>query len=441
MSAFDKKYLVLAVTTAAISVPALIALNSRALDKSLTIVSNGTNNQNLRAFSSAENGNGSLEKKGFLDSDGKVVIAPQYGKVIEEFKDGLAIVDTSFVELKASQSLQVVDQVSKKPPKYVRMDYEFLSSFGTNQIINTAGEIVLQSKENERFLCQAEGYVVKEVIDAAHQPRSPLAQAKPSIASSSGSTNIPQPQVSPPDFANGISVLQGWDRNDVQHLKQKLVNIKTGEELNMPSAVRYVGCFSNGLAVAGTGMSGGNGSASVKAKQNGYIGKNGKFVIRPKFTFAQRFESNGFALVGTQPDKELSFIDRTGRKASYGKGLTIFSEGLAILYTDNGTKTSTVVDTSRKIVFRLPANLRFPGSSQYDGYDRNGTIIFSDGLIPVINQKTQKYGYVNRTGKVIIPPQFTSAGRFINGVALVGTAGKRDNTLINVKGSTLWKQD
>jgi WG containing repeat len=433
MSAFNKKYLVLVVTTAAIGVPALIALNSRALDKSLTIISNGTNNQNLRAFSSAENGNSSLEKKGFLDSDGKVVIAPQYGKVIEEFKDGLAIVDTSFVELKASQGLQVVDQVSKKPPKYVRIDYEFLSSFGTNQIINTAGEIVLKSKENERFLCQAEGYVVKEVIDAAYQPRSPLAQAKPSIARSSGSANIPQPQVSPPDFTNGISVLQGWDRNHVQHLKQKLVNIKTGEVLDMSSEVKYVDCFSNGLAIAGTGMSGGNGPASVKAKQNGYIGKGGKFVIQPKFTFAQRFESNGFAATS------MGFIDRAGRRVSDGKGRTIFSEGLAILYTETGKRTSTVVDATRKIAFKLPANLKFPEPFAPDYYP-DDIVKFSDGLIPVIDQKTKKYGYVNRTGKVVIPPQFTSAGRFINGVALVGTAGKRDNALINVKGSTLWKQ-
>lgn len=428
MSTFNKKYLIIAGAVAAISIPAFLTLNSRALDKSLITANKEFNNQNLRSFSSAENRNKPsqaryLDKKGFLDSDGKIVITPQYGKVIEEFKDGLAIVDTSFVELKTTKGLQVVDNISQKPPKYVRMDYEFLTSFGTSQIIDATGKVILQSQENERFLCQSEGYLVKEVISTKFKPRS-----------TTNESVIPQPQVSPADFTSGINVLQGSDQDHVQHLSQKLVNIKTGKELSLPRTVKFVDCFSNGLAAVGTGMSNGTGPASIKAKQYGYIGKDGKFVIQPKFAFTQRFRSNGFAMVAREQRREF-FIDRKERRVSDGKGNTIFSEGLAVLYTEAGEQTSTVVDSSRKVVFRLSSNLKFP----YSTYD--DILLFSGGLIPVIDRKSGKYGYVNRAGKIVIPTQFTRADPFFNDIALISTSADLRHVFINKKGSIIWQQN
>jgi hypothetical protein len=420
MKVLDQKYLVLAVIIAAMGIPTILMLDSKALDKSLKVANNQPDGKNLNSFGSSKNKDTFPEKKGFLNSDGKIVITPQYGKVIEEFKDGLAIVDTSFVELKTAKGFQVVDEVSQKPPKYVRMDYEFLTSFGTSQIIDATGKVILQSQDNERFLCYSEGYVVKEVISATFKPRSITNESM-----------IPQPQVSP---ASGINVVKGWDHDHIKHLSQKLVNIKTGKELSLPPTVKFVDCFSNGLAVVGTGMSEGTGPASIKAKQYGYIGKDGKFVIQPKFAFTQRFRSNGFAMVAREQGKEF-FIDRKARRVSDGKGNTIFSEGLAVLYTAAGKQTSTVVDSSRKVVFRLSSNLKFPDSTYDD------TVLFSGGLIPVIDRKSGKYGYVNRAGKIVIPTQFTLAYSFVNDIALVRTSGNMPNAFINKKGSIIWQKN
>jgi WG containing repeat len=349
--------------------------------------------QNLTSFGRLQ------EKRGFMSSNGKVIIAPQYKDIVSEFSDGLAIVDIVYT----------------KAPKYFKADFH-LNPFGTSQLIDTNGKVVLQSKENERFLCQSEGYAVKEVISETYKMR---AAAKKTSNSAVIDKNQPYEE----------NILR--NEEDEKYLSQKLVNIKTGKELPLSSEIKYVSCFRNGLASAGVGMVN-LGSGLFMGERNGYIGKDGKFVIRPKFTSAENFQSNGFALVAV--GKETFFIDRKEQMVSDGKGKTVFNEGLAILYTENGEQTSTVIDRTGKVVFKLPPSLDFLKLSPSEGFTT-----FSSGLIPVKDKKREKYGYVDRTGKIVIPIQLQFANPFSNGVGRVNMSDYK-SALVNVKGKIIWKE-
>ena len=50
--------------------------------------------------------------------------------------------------------------------------------------------------------------------------------------------------------------------------------------------------------------------------------------------------------------------------------------------------------------------------------------IFTDGLAKV--QIDEKYGYIDKTGTMIIEPQFEDAGRFFEGLAEIGVRVKDD---------------
>src|SRR5665647_783442 len=68
--------------------------------------------------------------------------------------------------------------------------------------------------------------------------------------------------------------------------------------------------------------------------------------------------------------------------------------------------TSQTVETTGKIVI----------NPQFDGAGP-----FSDGVavVRVGDDKTGKYGYIDKQGKIVIPTQFDEAGSFSDGLALV----------------------
>src|SRR5690606_15331447 len=60
----------------------------------------------------------------------------------------------------------------------------------------------------------------------------------------------------------------------------------------------------------------------------------------------------------------------------------------------------------------LPAACRRP-----DAPDRTGTSAGADALFPV--RQNGRWGYIDATGEIVIAPQFESARRFTDGLALV----------------------
>ena len=185
----------------------------------------------------------------------------------------------------------------------------------------------------------------------------------------------------------------------------------------------------------------------------GYIDKSGKLAIPMKFTHAESF-SEGLAaikdgdngafidheakkvfelpldvtlgfregLVGVLYRGTLAYFDKTGKKISpplgYGPKSNSFSEGLVPVEIKGKTG---FMDRSGKIVIE----------PQFEGAED-----FNEGLAPVrVHSEettwcprepsgsrqgfTNKWGYIDKTGKMVIPPQFESAAPFSEGLAAI----------------------
>ncbi|HYL98798.1 MAG TPA: WG repeat-containing protein, partial [Blastocatellia bacterium] len=148
----------------------------------------------------------------------------------------------------------------------------------------------------------------------------------------------------------------------------------------------------------------------------GYINKTGKIVIEPRFTRAFPFQ-DGLAYVEMGDDVS-GYIDKTGRLVTR----TSFAGDRA----DSGT------------THEFSEGLAAVESNGFVGFiDRTGAMViepqflsagdFSDGLAPVRFARslgTTGWGYIDRSGKTVIPPQFAEAEPFSDGLALIGVAGK-----------------
>jgi hypothetical protein len=132
----------------------------------------------------------------------------------------------------------------------------------------------------------------------------------------------------------------------------------------------------------------------------GYNDRNGKVVIKPQFEVAYSF-INGMAQVWRNKASHESFIDMQGREiADRNFASNHFSEGLMPVKIE---KKYGYVDEQVKMII-------FPQFE--DAGD------FSEGLAPV--KRDGKWGYVDHQGRVVIAPQFSSADSFHEGLALVG---------------------
>ena len=136
----------------------------------------------------------------------------------------------------------------------------------------------------------------------------------------------------------------------------------------------------------------------------GYIGANGNFLIKPAYDYADIFNDNGRAIVSKAG--QYGIIDPQGKPIvnfQYDY-ISDFSDGPAIATDKTGYK---VINKDGKIIF-----------------DNKGYISsFKEGLAVIEGNSSPDahslYGYLNRDGKIVIPPQYESAGDFNNGTAIV----------------------
>ncbi|MGE5674898.1 MAG: WG repeat-containing protein [Mycobacterium leprae] len=208
------------------------------------------------------------------------------------------------------------------------------------------------------------------------------------------------------------------------------------------------------------------------ARSWGYIDATGKFVIPPQFQHADPFGTDGLAAV--QQDGHAGLIDRQGKvvlPATYSF-IGQLSSGVRIAEAD---KNHAVVDSQGQILFQstewfgdFHEGLAVFTRGKQSGYihtdgsvaiepqyldahafqnglavvklqegeygiidptgGRLGTLSAayvadpSEGLLAYLDKATRKYGYASSTGDLVIPPQFTSAGAFVDGYAIVNTS-------------------
>lgn len=174
----------------------------------------------------------------------------------------------------------------------------------------------------------------------------------------------------------------------------------------------------------------------------GYFDLDGKIVINPQFAYATAFRE-GLALVKTTGEKgKWGYIDESGKftiNATY-KDATVFQEGLAWVVSDNTAPTA--IDKKGEIKFTLKeaeqVGLFSEDLAAFSKVDSTNTLWgfvdksgkqainpqfesvgnFNNGKCAVKN-KEGKWGYIDKSGKIIINFQFDSASNFKNGRAVV----------------------
>ena len=167
----------------------------------------------------------------------------------------------------------------------------------------------------------------------------------------------------------------------------------------------------------------------------GYIDKTGELVIIPK-TDGQQQDlpiedfSEGFGIMYIEKggDKVTSvFVNKAGEilgNTEYNE-VFFFSEGLA--YADGG-----YIDSTGKYVLTtndLP-------SGNYSFYPA----CFSEGIVAIVNNATEKYGFADKNGKIIIEPKYDAVlGGFRNGLVKVNLNGK--SMYINKQAEIIWQSE
>jgi hypothetical protein len=163
----------------------------------------------------------------------------------------------------------------------------------------------------------------------------------------------------------------------------------------------------------------------IKTARWGYIGPGGGWVIQPAFDEAEEFHE-GLAAVTFTGGKTGGYVDTSGKtvfRTSLPAEFGHFQGGIALV-RDRGKGTNLIVDHTGRVRFSQARDLAVIGeglvrfSESYDGpfgiEDSDGKLLVapkfeelgvsSEGLIAAKNNK--RWGFIDRTGKVVIPNAF-----------------------------------
>jgi len=216
------------------------------------------------------------------------------------------------------------------------------------------------------------------------------------------------------DFSEGLALVKPKGSDTWSYID------RTGEVSLVPrlegETTLQPGTFSEGLAVVRVD------------KRNGYIDRSGRLVIPPKFLLASDFQEEmaivvlegpcafleegpcagpsllGRDLPGVVSDCKFAFIDKSGAFVAKGyDGAKDFSEGLAPVKVD---EKWGFIDRKGRMVIEPKFDLAES---------------FSDGMARV--KLGTFWGYIDRTGTVVIGFQYEEAGNFSDGLAPVGNWG------------------
>jgi len=202
-----------------------------------------------------------------------------------------------------------------------------------------------------------------------------------------------------------------FDRGYV--FKENLARVKVGGKYGfidrtgnyaIPPEYENAKNFSEGLA------------AVKKDGKWGFIDEKGEMVIAPQFSNVTNFK---YGMAGAMNSRRnWALIDKSGKwltKAKYDEvimhpGDPFYEENRLIIlkFKYDDEDYYQYVNEERKI---------FPGMGYY------GAEKFREGLAPVLSKENWKWGYMDPTGKIVIPPKFNTAGRFYEGLAKVEMDG------------------
>lgn len=198
--------------------------------------------------------------------------------------------------------------------------------------------------------------------------------------------------------------------------------------------------FSEGLAAAKIFVEERVGVARKFKYLTGYISKEGSFAIQPRplLSYAGPFKE-GMACFSDSISTvygKYGYMDKAGEvvvPSQFPRAFD-FSEGLAMVMVesekDSNVRKVGYIDKSGNFVIKpnfddtLIVTVGPASISEVFTYDIFGTEgTFSEGLASV--KIKGKYGFIDRSGQVVIPPQFVHAGMFKEGLAPVAIKNGR----------------
>ncbi|MBO9658205.1 MAG: WG repeat-containing protein, partial [Chitinophagaceae bacterium] len=223
-----------------------------------------------------------------------------------------------------------------------------------------------------------------------------------------GAFQIPQRYKSGKSFSQGLAAVS--------------VDEKEWKYIDKNGAVKIAGpfldadAFSEGLACISVPYDMGSG---VKSFKRGYIDQTGKIVVEPEYVYGTPFK-DGYAIVTVSGTKESDYksyqavIDRKGNRITTHRFISIQPayEGLWPV----------------KIKGTYGLNKE---KDEWGLVDNKGTLyaprfemqpIVREGMIAF--QKDSLWGYMDKTGKVLIKPAYKRANGFMEGLAAVQTDEK-----------------
>jgi hypothetical protein len=162
----------------------------------------------------------------------------------------------------------------------------------------------------------------------------------------------------------------------------------------IPPQFSRVGNFSQGLALAEV----------PKTQKKGFINQRGEWVIPPRYEEATGFSED---LAAVQIGEKWGYIDQKGTVVipPQFEDADKFSEGLAAV--DN----SAFINKQGKVVIESR-----PGFTWFHAFSEGRAVFYGPG-----RRNLAKQGFMDKTGKVIVPAKFASVYSFSEGLAVVNT--------------------
>lgn len=332
------------------------------------------------------------DKRGYIDRTGKIVIEPQWGGA-SNFSEGLARVAT----YEGGYREGYIDETGKVviPLQYVmtRDFSEGLAAVGFGQyglhnsgehktgFIDKTGKLVIQAKYRDAGSF-SEGLSV--VYD----------NGKYGYIDKTGKLVIPLKFDDANSFSEGLACVKIGEKFGFIDKTGKIV---VKPKYSLPSI------FSEGLAsvtVGGKASRSYGGYYIENAGKPFFIDKSGKVVIEfPQNVIGARAFSEGLAAIEVVKDSEetfTGFIDKTGKFVIEPKynDVDSFSDGLAqFMYEGKWA----YLNKKGEIVFSTDFDLS-------DNFERGLSWVQQGGIGGFENFKDAKYGYIDKTGKVIWQP-------------------------------------
>jgi hypothetical protein len=213
---------------------------------------------------------------------------------------------------------------------------------------------------------------------------------------------------------------------------------KSGNYVIKPVMRQSCGNFSDGLAAIEIDF---DGSEDTKSGGwTGYIDTKGNWVIKPKYVGGSSFYQ-GLAFVGEEMGADhggykTHLIDKQGNAVegvSDCRWRHQFYGGLALSYNETTKRYDGYLNEKCELAIKLPPDILV--DPQYSQFSEGLAAVYRRpaNWTPETNEDQNRWGYLDRTGKLVIPFQFEKAEPFSDGLAIVKN-GEREG-YINPQGA------